>query len=37
MEKGNGDPPIESQGSEWTPWLSKLLLGEKPRCGGIQA
>jgi len=28
--RGKGDPPIQSQGSEWTPLLSKLLLREEP-------
>jgi len=31
-----GDPPIESQVSEWTALLSKLLLRGQPRCGWIQ-
>jgi len=26
MSKGGVDPPVESQGSEWIPFLSKLLL-----------
>ena len=26
MQKGKGDPPVESRGSEWTPLLSKLHL-----------
>jgi len=34
--RGKGNPPIESQGSEWTPLLSKLLLREELRCGWIQ-
>jgi len=35
-ERHKEGPSIESQGSEWTPLLSKLLLREKPRCGWIQ-
>jgi len=35
-EKGKGDPPIESPGSDLTPLLSKLLLREELRCGWIQ-
>jgi len=31
-----GDPPLESPGLDWTPLLSKLLLGEEPRCSWIQ-
>jgi len=34
--RGKRDPPIESQGSEWTALLSKLLLREQPRYGWIQ-
>ena len=34
--RGKGDPPFESQGLDWTPLLSKLLLREEPRCGWIQ-
>ena len=26
MQKVKGDPPVELQGSEWTPLLSKLLV-----------
>ena len=33
-EKGKEDPPVESQGSEWTPLLSKLLM--ELRCGQVQ-
>ena len=33
--RGKGNPPAESQGSEWTPLLSKLLR-EEPGCGWIQ-
>jgi len=34
-ERCKGDAPVESQGSEWTLLLSKLLRREKPRCGWI--
>jgi len=33
---GKGNPPIESQGLEWSPLLSKLLLREGTRCVWIQ-
>jgi len=31
-ERGKGDSSIESQGIEWTRYLSKLLLREEPWC-----
>jgi len=34
--RGERDPPIESQGSEWPCLLSKPLLREKPICSWIQ-
>jgi len=33
IASGKGDPPVQPQDSEWTPFLSKLLLLEEPRCG----
>jgi len=34
--RGEGDPPVEPPGSDWTPLLSQLLLREEPECSWIQ-
>ena len=34
-KRDKGDPPVESQGSAWTPLLSKLF-SQEPRCVWIQ-
>jgi len=35
-ERCKGDAPIESQVSEWSPLLSKLLLTEKVKCSWVR-
>ena len=34
--RGEGDPAVESPGSDWTRLLCKLLLREEPQCSWIQ-